>query len=81
MDMQDIKLDLIKANIVAKKRKEDLAILLIDTSEIDDDVKAWCAAQCATILAESRAPPVVGILYGYINNVVQMQKARVAHRW
>ncbi|KAK1649266.1 hypothetical protein QYE76_067071 [Lolium multiflorum] len=41
MDMQDIKLDLIKANIVAKKRKEDLAILLIDTSGMDDDVKAW----------------------------------------
>jgi hypothetical protein len=56
MDMQDIKLDLIKANIVAKKRKEELAILLADTSGMDEDVKAWCSAQRATILAESRAP-------------------------
>jgi hypothetical protein len=32
MERHDIKLDLIKGNIVAKKRKEDMAILLIDTS-------------------------------------------------
>jgi aspartate/methionine/tyrosine aminotransferase len=36
MKRQDIKLNMIKANIVAKKRKEDLAILLVDTS-------AWTA--------------------------------------
>jgi hypothetical protein len=24
---------------------------------MDDDIKAWCAAQRATILAENRAPP------------------------
>jgi hypothetical protein len=54
---EDIKLYLIKANIIAKKRKEDLAILLVDTSGMDDDVKAWCAAQRTTNLAESRAPP------------------------
>jgi hypothetical protein len=56
MERQDIKLDLIKANIVSKKRKEDLSILLADTSGMDDDVKAWCSVQCATILAKSRAP-------------------------
>jgi hypothetical protein len=32
MERHDIKLDLIKANIIAKKRKEDMAILLVDTS-------------------------------------------------
>ncbi|KAK1669607.1 hypothetical protein QYE76_057823 [Lolium multiflorum] len=56
-DRQDIKLDLINANIVAKKRKEELALLLADTSTMDDDVKAWCVAQRATILAKSQVPP------------------------
>jgi hypothetical protein len=42
MERQDIKLGLIKANIIANKRKEDLAILLADTNGMDDDVKAWC---------------------------------------
>jgi hypothetical protein len=57
MERQNIKLDLIKVNIIAKKTKEDLTILHVDTSGTDDNVKAWCAAQHATILAESRAPP------------------------
>jgi hypothetical protein len=57
MERQAIKLDLIKANIVAKKRKEGLVILLVDTSGMDNDVKVWCAAPRVTILAKSRAPP------------------------
>jgi hypothetical protein len=40
MERQNIKLELIKANIVAKKRKENLAIMLVNTNGMDDDVKA-----------------------------------------
>jgi hypothetical protein len=40
MERQDIKLEIINANIVAKKRKEDLAIMLVNTNGMDDDVKA-----------------------------------------
>jgi hypothetical protein len=29
----------------------------VDTSGMDDDVKAWCAEKRATILADSQAPP------------------------
>jgi hypothetical protein len=57
MERHDIKLDLMKANIVVKKRKEDLVILLVDTSGMDDDVKACCAVQRTTILAGSQALP------------------------
>jgi hypothetical protein len=51
-----IKLDLIKASMAAKKRKEDLAMLLVDTSDMEDDVRAWCADERARIMAERRAP-------------------------
>jgi hypothetical protein len=34
IERQDIKLNLIKASVVAKKRKEDLAMLLVDTSSM-----------------------------------------------
>jgi hypothetical protein len=34
IERQDIKLNLIKASVVAKKRKEDLAMLLVDTSRL-----------------------------------------------
>lgn len=40
IERQDIKFDLIKASVAAKKRKEDLAMLLLNTSGMDDDVRA-----------------------------------------
>jgi hypothetical protein len=49
--------DLIKARVAAKKRKQDLAMLLVDTSGMDNGVKAWCADHRAMILTERRAPP------------------------
>jgi hypothetical protein len=42
IERQDVKLDLIKASVAAKTRKEDLAMLLVDTSGMDDNVGAWC---------------------------------------
>jgi hypothetical protein len=48
---------MIKATVAVKKRKEDLKMLMIDTSNMDNDVKSWCIEQRAMILAERRAPP------------------------
>jgi hypothetical protein len=40
---QDIKLDLINATVAAKKRMEDLAMLIVDRSGMDNDIKVSCA--------------------------------------
>jgi hypothetical protein len=42
IERQDVKLDLIKASVGAKTRKEDVAMLLVETSGMDDNVTAWC---------------------------------------
>jgi hypothetical protein len=57
IERKDIKLELIKASVAAKKRKEDMAMLLVDTSGMDDDVRAWCPDHRTMILSERRAPP------------------------
>ena len=61
IERQDLKLELLKANVATKKRREDLAILTVDTSGMDDEVKAWYAEQRGIILAERRAPAVAPI--------------------
>ncbi|KAK1696301.1 hypothetical protein QYE76_012998 [Lolium multiflorum] len=48
---------MIKATVAAKNRKEDLKMLMVDTRNMDNVVKAWCVEQRAMILAERRAPP------------------------
>jgi hypothetical protein len=42
--------------VAAKKRRKDLAILLVNTRGMDNNVKVWCADQRAMILAKRRAP-------------------------
>jgi hypothetical protein len=54
---QEVKIDLLKTNVAAIKRKEDLALLTADTSSMCTEVKAWHKAQCDIILAEMRPPP------------------------
>jgi hypothetical protein len=54
---QEMKIGLLKTNVVAIKRKEDLALLTADTSSMCDDSKACHKAQCDLILAEMRPPP------------------------
>jgi hypothetical protein len=56
-EKQGVKIGLLKTNIAAIKRKEDLALLTIDTSSMCAEVKAWHKAQCDMILAELRLPP------------------------
>jgi hypothetical protein len=56
-EKQEVKIDLLKTNVAAIKRKEDLALLTVDTSSMFAEVKAWHKAQCETILAEMRPPP------------------------
>jgi hypothetical protein len=36
IERQDAKLELIRANVAAKKRREDLSILMVDTAGMDD---------------------------------------------
>ncbi|XP_024311048.1 uncharacterized protein LOC112268943 [Brachypodium distachyon] len=53
---QDDKLEILKVNVAAKKRREDLLILTCDTTGMDAEVKAWYNDQRRLILAEARAP-------------------------
>lgn len=53
---QDDKLEILKVNVTAKKRREDLLILTCDTTGMGVEVKAWYDGQCRLILAEARAP-------------------------
>jgi hypothetical protein len=56
-EKQEVKTGLLKTNAAAIKRKEDMALLTVDTSSMCDEVKAWHKAQCKLILAEMRPPP------------------------
>jgi hypothetical protein len=55
-EKQEVKIDLLKINVAAIKRKEDLALLTADTSSMCAEVKAWHKAQCDIILAGMRPP-------------------------
>jgi uncharacterized protein (DUF2235 family) len=57
IERQNITLDRIKANVAAKKRREDLAVLLVDIKGMDDEVRARCVDQRTMIMSERRAPP------------------------
>jgi hypothetical protein len=56
-EKQEVKIGLLKTNVAAIKRKEDLALLTTDTSSMCTEVKAWHKAQSNIILAEMRHPP------------------------
>jgi hypothetical protein len=56
-EKQEVKIDLLKTNVAAIKRKEDLALVTTDTSSMCAEVKAWHKAQCNIILPEMRLPP------------------------
>jgi hypothetical protein len=53
-EKQGVKIGLLKTNVAAIKRKEDLTLLTADTSSMCAEVKAWHKAQCDFILAEMR---------------------------
>jgi hypothetical protein len=40
-EKQEVKIGLLKTNVAAKKRKEDLTLLTPDTSTMGVEVKAW----------------------------------------
>jgi hypothetical protein len=56
-EKQEVKIDLLKTNVAAIKRKEDLALLTVDTLSMCAEVKVWHKVQCDIILAEMRPPP------------------------
>jgi hypothetical protein len=56
-EKQEMKIGLLKTNVAAIKRKEDLALLTADTSSICAKVKACHKAQCDIILVEMKPPP------------------------
>jgi hypothetical protein len=56
-EKQEVKIEFLKNNVAAIKRKEDLALLTADTSSMCAEVKAWHKAHCDIILAEMRPPP------------------------
>jgi hypothetical protein len=57
LEKQDVNIGLLKGNIAAKKRKEDLALMTADTSTMDEEVKACYKEQHNLIFKEMRAPP------------------------
>jgi hypothetical protein len=57
-EKQEVKIDLLKNNVAAIKRKEVKALLTADTSSMCVEVKAWHKAQWDIILAEMRPPPM-----------------------
>ena len=57
MEKHDVKIELLKTNIEAKKRNTDLAFLMsADPTTMDDKVKAWYMSQRDLILNEIPAP-------------------------
>jgi len=56
MEKQDAKFDLMKTNVAAKKRREDLALLMADMTAMDPATKEWYMEQRMLIL-QLRAPP------------------------
>jgi hypothetical protein len=56
-EKQEVKIGLLKTNVLAIKRKEDLALLTTDTSLMCAEVKALDKTQCNLILAKMWSPP------------------------
>jgi hypothetical protein len=56
-EKQEMKIGLLKINVAAIKRMEDLALLTADMSSMCAEVNAWHKMQCDIILAGMRPPP------------------------
>jgi hypothetical protein len=56
-EKQEVKIGLLKTNVAAIKRKEDMALLTANTYSMCVEVKVWHKAQCEIVLAEMRPPP------------------------